>query len=117
MNNISPIGTPNVNKDPKMSNLDVNNLTPYELRKMFSSAPTSLILTRISNIKEHIKSEIIKKKTMNKSYIDYNLINDDIDNKINSALENIKYEIFAGNISQLSETTINFLRLLFYNFC
>jgi hypothetical protein len=112
MNNILPIGTPIVNK---VYNMENNNLTPNELCKMFCKASPSFILTRISSIKDYIRNEIIKKKNMNNSIIDHDLINNDIDSKINCALENIKYEIFAGSFTQLSEMTINFLRLVFYN--
>ncbi len=110
----SPIIHPTFGNNKTIEN-NVNNLTPYELRKKFCNSPPSLILTRINHIKEHLLNEIIKKKNMTNSKIDYDLINNDIDVKINSALENIKYEVFAGNIPQLSEMTINFLRLIFLN--
>ena len=69
----------------------IYNLTPYQLRKIFCKLPPSLILVRIEQIKGHIKSEIIKKKIANKESIDHNTIDNNIDVKINSSLENIKY--------------------------
>ncbi len=115
MSNILPICPPKVSQNRYQKHMAINNLNPYELRKKFCNLPPSLILTRISYIKEHLLNEVIKKKTMNNSTIDYDVINNDIDTKINMALENIKYEVFAGNVSQLTEMTVNFLRLLFYN--
>lgn len=121
MNNIFPISSKEIinsginNNITIINNTMIYNFTPYQLRKIFCKLPTSLILVRIQQIKEHIKSEIIKKKIANKESIDHNTIDNNIDLKINSSLENIKYEIFADNQPQLSEMTINFLRMLLLN--
>ena len=106
MNNIFPISSKEIintginNNITIINNAMIYNFTPYQLRKIFCKLPTSLILVRIEQIKEHIKSEIIKKKIANKEPIDHNTINNNIDVKINSSLENIKYEIFADNQPQ-----------------
>ena len=114
MNNIFPISHNEIT-NTGINTTMIYNLTPYQLRKIFCKLPTSLILVRIEQIKGHIKSEIIKKKNANKELIDNDTIDNNIDVKINSSLENIKYEIFADNQSQLSEMTINFLRMLLLN--
>ncbi len=119
MNNIhiSTIGTKSIKQDYNYTknNINIYNFTPYQLRKMFCKVPTSLILTRLSQIKEHLKNEIVKKNQINNINLTDEIIDNNIEQKINTALENIKYEIFEGNIYTLSESSINFLRLLFYN--
>jgi hypothetical protein len=111
---ISPICKP-INKGIYLkNNVNIYNFTPFELRKIFCRAPTSLVLTRLSQIKEHLKIEMIKKTQLNNVKLSDEMINNDIEQKINTSLENIKYEIFEGNIYTLSKGSINFLRLLFY---
>lgn len=112
--NISPIGKP-ITKNNTLNNKNIYNYTPFELRKMFCKIPPSLILTRISQIKEHLKIEIIKKNQINNIVFSEEIIDNDIEQKINTALENIKYDIFEGNVYTLSDSSVNFLRLLFYN--